>query len=339
MAATDTTSIANGISQAGRGIGQGLAMRAADMKRQQDEDKRKAEEAKKMRSMAKVLQKDLGLSDSEIQGSDASSLKGTIDGYMLSQSSAHQKLQEQRDALAIAGMKMLQRDAESRREIPKQLVEGFESRGRGIPSPVSNEAFDAQMTQDTGMPAGVRELIGAHAKAGVELPAGVMDDLIRQQSAGRNKPFFDPTMVNKAHAIDGMPNLRRIVTGPNESQILNTETAVEEVRDPETGMLLGHRLPNVKGGAQFVRAPLSNALKPADKLRALSSQLTALLATPLPGNREQAAVVQKEIDAMLKGTAAGDANLSTDEAPKGRKPRVWNPKTGTLEPAANARGN
>lgn len=344
MAAADTTSIASGIADAGRSIGQGLAMRAADMKRREEEDKRKAEEAKKMRAMAKVLKDDIGLSDSEIQSADSASLRGVIDGYMLSQSDRHQKLQMQRDALAIAGMKMLQRDAEGRKSIPQQLVAGFESRSRGIPSPVSNEAFDQQLTQSTGMPTGVRELIAAHAQAGQELPPGIMDDIIRQQGGGRQQPFFDPAMVNKALPIEGMPNLRRVVTGPNESQILNTETSVEEVRDPDTGTLLGHRLPNVKGGSQFVRAPISNDLKPADKLRALSSQLTALLSMPTPANKEQATLVQREIDAMLKGTPAAEATLSTDEPPRARpasgpKRRYWNPEKNKLQDTPYAPSN
>lgn len=332
MVQADTTSLASGIADAGRSIGQGLAMRAADMKRREEEDKRRAEQAKKIRGMAKILKDDLGLSDSEIQTADANELDGVIEGFMTSNSVKHQKLQQERDALAIASMKILARDAEARKGIPAQLAAGFEERGRSLPTPLSNEAFDQQLTQSTGMPPGVRQLIEAHAQAGVELPPGVMDDIIRQQGGDRNKPFFDPTTVGKAMPIEGMPNLRRVVTGPNESQILNTETSVEEVRDPETSLLLGHRLPNMKGGSQFVRAPISSELKPADKLRALSAQLTALLSMPTADNKAQAQVVQKEIDAMLKGTPAAEAALSTDEPPKSRpKVRKWNPKTKRLE--------
>ncbi len=181
MVQADTTSIARGITEAGRGIGDSLAKRASDMKRQQEEDKRKAEDAKETRAMAGVLREKLGLSHSQIQESDAASLKGTINGYMREQDAEVQKLQRQRNELAILGMKTLQRDAESRREIPKQLVEGFKAQEQAIPSPWNNEMRSEKMTAATGMPPGVRELIGAHANAGLELPPAVMEHLVQQQ--------------------------------------------------------------------------------------------------------------------------------------------------------------
>lgn len=256
MAAADTTSIASGIADAGRSIGQGLAMRAADMKRREEEDKRKAEEAKKMRAMAKVLKDDIGLSDSEIQGADSASLKGAIDGYMLSQSDRHQKLQMQRDALAIAGMKMLQRDAEGRKSIPQQLVAGFESRGRGIPAPVSNEAFDQQLTQSTGMPTGVRELIAAHAQAGQELPPGIMDDIIRQQG-GRTgaDTFIEDDKTGARFLASGNT---RLPSGTNPEKFTTVT-----VTDPNTGLPV--ELPvNPRTGQALLkpRAPQANRVPP-----------------------------------------------------------------------------
>lgn len=121
MAAADTTSIASGIADAGRSIGQGLAMRAADMKRREEQDKRKAEQAKKIRGMAKMFQEDLGLSDSEVQGRDADELGGLIEGFMLSQSAKHQKLQQERDALTIAAMKALERDRQREESFNKEF--------------------------------------------------------------------------------------------------------------------------------------------------------------------------------------------------------------------------
>lgn len=241
MASADTTSIGNGIAEAGRGIGQGLAMRAADMKRREEDDKRKAEQAKKIRGMAKMFQEDLGLSDSEVQGKDANELGGLVEGYMLSQSAKHQKLQQQRDQLTIAAMKMLEKDAQGRKSIPQELVAGFESRGRNIPAPMSNEGYDQQMTQSTGMPTGVRELIQAHANAGQELPPGIMDDIIRQQGAGRGADSFIEDDVTGARFLASGNTRLPSGTNPARMQTVtvtdpNTGEPVELTVNPRTGM-------------------------------------------------------------------------------------------------------
>ncbi len=243
MTQADTTSIASGIASAGQSIGQGLAMRTADMKRREEADKRKAEQAKKIRGMAKMFQEDLGLSDSEVQASDADQLGGLIEGFMLSQSSKHQKLQQERDALAIAGMKMLQRDAEGRRQVPKQLMEGFDTTARSLPAPLSNESFDAGMTQATGMPPGVRELIAAHANAGVELPASVMDDLIRQRGAAGGPMTFEQDPVTGARFARQGNSVLPSGTNPAMMQTVtvtdpNTGEPVELAVNPRTGNAL-----------------------------------------------------------------------------------------------------
>lgn len=257
MASADTTSIGNGIAEAGRGIGQGLAMRAADMKRREEDDKRKAEQAKKIRGMAKMFQEDLGLSDSEVQGKDANELGGLVEGYMLSQSAKHQKLQQQRDQLTIAAMKMLEKDAQGRKSIPQELVAGFESRGRSIPAPMSNEGYDQQMTQNTGMPTGVRELIQAHANAGQELPPGIMDDIIRQRGASSGPMSFEEDPVTGSRfARQGnsvMPS------GSNPEKMTSVT-----VNDPNTGLPV--ELPvNPRTGQALLkpRAPQANRVPPA----------------------------------------------------------------------------
>lgn len=152
--------------------------------------------------------------------------------------------------------------------------------------------------------------------------------------AGR-APFFNVTDVNRVLPIEGAKNKGRIVMGPNESQIIDLDTSAQEMRDPTTGTLWGYHVPNGKGGLNFVKAPLPDTLKVADKLRALTGQYRALVAIPTPENKQAAAEVHDQIQAIMQpsiaqpgssgaaGTRQAPIRVKTPAEAKAVKPGQW----------------
>ena len=82
----DTTSIAAGVSDFGRNVGAGLSQMADRMRQEKERDKERAEQAKKIRGMAKMFADELGLSPADIETADAQSLAGQVEGFMLANS-------------------------------------------------------------------------------------------------------------------------------------------------------------------------------------------------------------------------------------------------------------
>ena len=180
----DYSALAAGIADAGRSIGSGLTGMAADMKRKQEADQQRAEQAKKIRGMAKMFSDDLGLSKSEIETKDANELAGMVEVFMNENSPRHQKLKAEHEQLAIAALKRQAENETAQRRVPGVMMEQVEGAAAGVPSPLNNEAFDQRLTQDTGLPPFVRNFIAAHAKAGAPLPPSAIDDLLRQSAGG-----------------------------------------------------------------------------------------------------------------------------------------------------------
>jgi hypothetical protein len=81
--------------------------------------------------------------------------------------------------------------------------------------------------------------------------------------------------------------------------------AAKTVTDAETGVVLGHRIPTGKGNYSFVKAALPDNLTAAQRLRALTSQYTSLVAIPTDENKKLAAEVHAEIQGLMKGGGKG----------------------------------
>lgn len=291
MVQADTTSMAMGVADAGASIGRGMENMAARMKRQQDEDKDRADKAKKIRGMAKMFSEDLGLSDSEVQSKDAEELAGMVEGFMLENSSRHQKLKQEHEALAIAALKRQAETEAASRSVPGLMMEDIEGAGQGIPSPLSNEAFDAELTERTGLPPFVRNFIQAHARAGAPLPPNAIDDILRQTgAAGRRK-------VPEAGTIGG----RNVIYSPDTGafQVMPDDiTEADFYKDPNTG----EPIPGVINvGGKPVRVPVP---KP-EATGELQPVLDPITKKPVPGMGMDAEGKVHDFRSMLQ-KARGD---------------------------------
>jgi hypothetical protein len=72
---------AAGLARGLDSLSRGLEARQANIERLREEDKLAAKETKRMRGIAKSLQKDLGLTDSQIENSTSDELSGVVEGH------------------------------------------------------------------------------------------------------------------------------------------------------------------------------------------------------------------------------------------------------------------
>lgn len=225
---------------------------------------------------------------------------------------------------------MEQREMQQREALPRLYKELSETgqAPESVPAPVSNEEFDRRTAP--------RDVMTALARSGAAVQP---DDAARLQMAmdgGRGgraggTPFFNPQDVNRALDIEGLPNKKRIIMGPNESSVVDVNMEPEAVADPESGTLLGHNVPNGRGGFRFMPAPIASGLTPRDRLQALTRQYDTLMTMPTPENKAQAARIQQEIEKIM-GKEPGAAAAPAAGAAPGVV-RKWNPQTRKLEPA------
>lgn len=161
--------------------------------------------------------------------------------------------------------------------------------------PLSNEGFDANVTQRTGLSPAARALIQGSAEAGAPLPPSVLDDLIKGGAAGANTPdsFVEDPLTGSRFLASGKT---RLPSGTNPSRFENN--AIKMVEHPVTGQALGFWI-NHAGAKPVWKSLPSDVGLTRDEISAMNTELRPWGdAVALKLNKMTPADAEKKIDAI-----------------------------------------
>lgn len=188
-----------GISQGFNNLAHGIMQGKARMDYLKEKDKAEADEAKRTRAIAKLFKDDWGLGDSDIEGMDAPTLRGIMEGNMLKSSQMGRKLQQENEQLRQTIMK---RGVEDQRVFNEAMQRAGAGAGDGRSEMVDGVADPMKLM-----------LGGRRSEVGGPPPAEDFNaaPFMVQMGDGRSKlggpggqPRIDPQQVMRIAAASGV---------------------------------------------------------------------------------------------------------------------------------------
>lgn len=225
--------LANGVASAGHDLARGLSD-AIDRK------KKEGQLSQSLRKTLSILHPDR---KPEFDSMGLGALQGESQAIAIQSHLAEQQSQQEERAARTGLLRHGLQQNIAEMGVPGAILGSAEA---GIASPLNNESFDAAASTRSGLSPGALSLIRGFKQSGAALPAGVLDDLIRNQG-GPSMPltFQEDPKTGQRFALQKNTVLPSGINPDKQ----NMQGIPQYDEDGTT--LLGHSFPNGKGGFVF----------------------------------------------------------------------------------------